>query len=140
MIEKPPPNFATWTLKETLSLFIESETQKLIRKPPEAGDCRAPRWIAYENIYLTPDGFGRGKEWVFFGKHAFLIFWGIEGGETYEFFSVFHNGRWESFSNDNKAMIAAVVEKDKLDFIVMCRIAVRRRNDQEILRFFVERN
>jgi len=37
-------------------------------------------------------------------------------------------------------MIAAVVEKDKLDFIVMCRIAVRRRNDQEILRFFVERN
>lgn len=26
MIEKPPPNFAAWTLKETLSLFIEFET------------------------------------------------------------------------------------------------------------------
>ncbi len=140
MIKNFPPNFAFWKLTETSSLFFDTQNKGMAREIPRQDDDAAPLWIADENIYVTADGLGIGKEYVFFRKHTALIFWGLKG-EVLKFFSVFSDGKWKNFSvRDAQPQIAAIAAKSNPKFIIMCRVTVRNRNNQEILQIFIKRN
>lgn len=107
----------------------------------ESHDSRA-NWLGYIAIYDDAKGVLSGQNFIFFGEHLILKFWGLKGVENYSYFAVRHSGEWKTF--DMKfyaAAVNAIAIEDRPNLMVACRISVKDlKNKAAVLETAIKRD
>lgn len=95
--KRTPPDFLLLPLVKRESIFYTVGMSDFLRLPASPAHEGFVNWLGFITVYEDDKGVLAGQEFVFFGRHKTLQFWGLKGEERYAFFAVLKDGRWLPF-------------------------------------------
>ena len=140
--KKTPPDFSAWPLQKRESIFYSIGGEDFRRRPFGRAHEGALNWLGYIDIYEDEKGVLAGQDFVFFGRHRILKFWGLRGEERYAFFAVFAAGHWQSFPRKFfEPAISALAPMSDPILIIGSRVLIKdlKRASQLVLEITVWR-
>lgn len=119
------PDFSGWKMTDEVAAIWDFKGKKLTKETMSAQAAARPGWIGTIRRYELGAKLAKGFEYDIFDRQVLVKFWGLgDEAQLYHDFSVFCNGRWQTFTADihEPRIIPNISKVGGEERVVACKI------------------